>query len=122
MGTSSLGKINARGTITALSMLMSTIGVLTILGFISSILQDEAIQLVLNWTPSAEVPNQPSLILIYLERFGIIMTGLILFVGIFFMGIGWKIRKGHIRTANWASMTLMWLAIGMLAFMMLTTF
>lgn len=108
--------------ITLLSGLMILLGAMAIIGFFLTVSQDEAIQLTLNWTPSEDIPNQPSLLLVYLERFGIIVTALVIFIGGFFIGLGVKLREGNIRTAHWASLTLFWVAIGSIALIFLTVY
>lgn len=105
-----------------LSGLMILIGLLAIAFFLAIVLQDSAIQLALNWTPSDTVPEQPSLLLIYLERFGIILTLLFMFMGAFFIGVGIRLRKGNIRTAYWAQLGVMWLTIGMIVLIVLNTY
>jgi len=111
-----------RTQIYLLSGLMIVIGALAIILLAFLVQQDEAIQLALNWTPTEEAPNQPSLILVYLERFGFIVTGLVVFLGLFFIGIGVKLRDGNIRTAHWASLALIWVSIGMIALIFLNTY
>lgn len=98
------------------------IGMSAIVAFISSVLQDEAIQLVLNWQPTDDGATQPSLLLVYLERFGIIITALILYIGVFLIVIGWRLREGSIRVAQWAKIALMWITIGLGAVIALTLF
>lgn len=108
--------------IVILSALMVMLGLVAIVFLIVSIQQDEAIQIALNWIPSDEIPEQPSLILVYLERFGIIVTSLFLFMSGFFITIGLRLRNGGIRTAHWARLGLMWLSIGMIILIMLNTY
>lgn len=116
-------KIKPPGTkIYILSGLMVLIGLLGALFFLATVLQDDAIQLALNWTPTEEDALQPSLILIYLERFGIILTALFAFLSAFFIGVGIRLRKGSIRTAYWAQLGVMWLSIGMIALILLNTY
>ena len=101
--------------------IMAAIGLLAILFFVATVLRDEGIQLALNWTPSEE-EAAPSLLLIFLERFGIIVSTLFLSAGVFFVGIGIRLRRGSIRTAHWASLSLMWLTIGVAAVIALNTY
>lgn len=108
--------------ISALSVIMIVIGALAIIFFILTVANDEAIQLALNWTPSEEDPQAPSLLLIYLERFGIIVSALFAFLGVAFMAIGLRLRGGNIRVAYWARIAILWLCMGLAAYIALTVF
>ncbi len=122
MGTASSDTTSQRSQIQLLSVLMIVIGALTIIGFFLAVQQDETIQFALNWTPSEEAPEQPSLVLIYLEEFGIIVTALVIFVGVFFIRNGIRLREGHIRTANWTSLALFWVSVGVISLFALNTY
>ena len=108
--------------ISALSVIMIVIGALAIIFFILTVANDEAIQLALNWTPSEEDPQAPSFLLIYLERFGIIVSALFAFLGAAFMAIGLRLRGGNIRVAYWARIAILWLGMGLVAYIALTVF
>ncbi len=106
----------------ALSAIMMAIGALAIVFFVLTVGGDPAIQLVQNWMPADDEAQAPSLLLIFLERFGIIVSMLFIGAGAFFIAIGWRLRQGHIRTAFWARILLLWLAIGVAAYIALTIF
>ena len=108
--------------VNALSVVMILIGALAIIFFFLNVLGDPGIQLALNWTPGDDDASAPSLLLIFLERFGLIVSALFIGAGGFFIAIGWRLRHGHIRTAYWARILLLWLAIGVGAFIALTVF
>ncbi len=108
--------------ISALSVVMIVIGALAIIFFILTVANDEAIQLALNWTPSEEDPQAPSFLLIYLERFGIIVSALFALLGVAFMAIGVRLRGGDIRVAYWARIAILWLGMGLVAYIALTVF
>ncbi len=108
--------------ISALSVVMIVIGALAIIFFILTVANDEAIQLALNWTPSEEDPQAPSFLLIYLERFGIIVSALFTLLGVAFMAIGVRLRGGNIRVAYWARIAILWLGMGLVAYIALTVF
>ncbi|MCY4465894.1 MAG: sugar ABC transporter permease [Chloroflexi bacterium] len=108
--------------VNALSAVMILIGALTIAFFFLTVLNDPGIQLALTWTPGDDDAQAPSLLLIFLERFGIIVSTLFIGAGGFFIAIGWRLRHGHIRTAYWARILLLWLAIGVGAYIALTVF
>ena len=111
-----------RPEILLLSAVMMLIGALAIVLFFAAVANDEAIQLVLNWTPAEDDARPPSLLLIYLERFGIIISVLFILSGVFFITIGWRLRRGNIRIAYWARIGLLWLCIGVAAYILLTAF
>ncbi|MDE2820885.1 MAG: sugar ABC transporter permease [Chloroflexota bacterium] len=108
--------------ISAVSVAMMAIGALAIVFFILTVANDEAIQLALNWTPSEEDPQAPSFLLIYLERFGIIVSALFAFLGAAFIVIGRRLRGGNIRVAYWARIAILWLGMGLVAYIALTVF
>lgn len=108
--------------IAAVGFCMMALGALAILFFILTVANDEAIQLVINWSPTEEDPQAPSFLLIYLERFGIIATALVAFLGAAFILIGARLRSGNIRTAYWARIAILWLGLGLLAYIALTIF
>ena len=105
----------------ALSATLMAIGLLAIVFFALTVANDPAIQFVRDWTPT-EGETQPSLLLVFLERFGIIVSTLFIGAGAFFFAIGWRLRQGHIRIAFWARILLLWLAIGVAAYIALTVF
>ncbi len=108
--------------ISALSVIMMALGVLAILFFFLTVTNDRAIQLVLNWMPSDGDTQAPSFVLIYLERFGIIVSLLFIGSGVSFAAIGLRLRSGNIRIAYWARIALLWLTIGVAAYIVLTVF
>jgi trehalose/maltose transport system permease protein len=105
-----------------ISALLVLIGISAILLFGLTVLQDEGIQLALDWTAGDDATRQPSVVLAFLERFGLIVPGLILYLGVFFTLIGIQLRKGHVRTAQWARMGLLWLSIGLAALILLNVY
>ncbi len=109
-------------SVALLSAAMILIGLLGILFFFAAVANDEAIQYVLNWSPGDSDEQTPSLLLVYLERFGIIVSVLIIAAGLFFVVIGWRLRAGGIRMAYWARIALLWLGIGAGAFIALEIF
>ncbi len=111
-----------RNRIMLLSAAMMLIGVLGIVFFFASVANDAAIQFVLNWTPSDSGEQAPSLLLVFLERVGIIVSILVVSAGIFFVVIGWRLRLGAIRVAYWARIGLIWLGLGASAFIALEIF
>ncbi len=111
-----------RPEILLLSAAMMLIGALAIIFFFAAVANDEAIQFVINWTPAEADEQTPSFLLVYLERFGIIVTALSILAGLFFIVIGWRLRLGGIRVAYWARIGLLWLGVGAGAFIVLEVF
>jgi len=105
----------ARYTISALLIL---IGLGAIVFFIAGVIQDAGIQLALN-PAGTEESLQPSLLLVFLERFGIIVPLLILYLGIFFVVIGARLSGGKIQSAQWAKTAFLWLTIGLIIYLIL---
>ena len=105
-----------------LSAILILIGALGFLLFVATVANDDAIQYVVNWTPTDGDEQAPSFLLIYLERFGIIVSALFALAGVFFIVIGWRLRTGNIRIAYWARIALLWLGIGAGAFIVLELF
>ncbi len=106
----------------ALSAAMILIGALAIVLFFAAVTNDDAVQYVINWQPGENGEQEPSLLLVYLERYGIIVTLLVAAAGVFFMVIGWRLRAGNIRQAYWARIALLWLGIGAGAYIALDIF
>ena len=105
-----------------LSAAMMLLGALAIFFFFATVANDEAIQYVTNWTPTESDEQAPSFVLIYLERFGIIVSALFILAGVFFIVIGWRLRLGGIRVAYWARIGLLWIGIGASAYIVLELF
>ncbi len=98
-----------------ISLLLITIGIGAIAFLIYSIVQDADIRLALEWEATPESPTQPSLILVFLEQFGIIIPMLFLFLGGFLISIGLRLRNGSIQVAHWAGIALLWMTIGLVS-------
>lgn len=108
--------------VTILSLVLVLIGILAIASFAVSVAQDGNIQTALDWVETEENPTRPSLLLAFLERFGIIIPLVVLYLGGFCITIGVKLTNRSLRTAQWARIVLMWMAIGLLATTLLNLF
>ena len=108
--------------ISILCAILIAIGILAIVFFALTVTSDPAIQLVVDWTPSDDSPDAPSLLLVYLERFGIIVTLLFTGISLAFIALGIRLRGGDIRIAYWARIGLLWLCVGIGAYVLLTAF
>lgn len=102
--------------------LLIAIGILAVVVFAITVSQDEAIQFALNWTASEEFPEQPSILLAFLEQFGIILPALVAYLSIFFISIGAQVFGGSLRAAHWAKIILMWLTISLGILIVLTIY
>ncbi len=105
-----------------ISSLLILIGVGTILFFFLAISRSPDIQFALNWIPSEEYPTQPSLLLAFLDDFGIIISILIISLSILMIGIGVQLRSGRIQIAYWAKTALVWLSFGFIVLILLNTY
>jgi len=105
-----------------ISAFLIVLGVGAILFFVAGVLQDSGIQFVLNWAATEDNPTQPSLLLVFLERFGIVVPLLVLYLGLFFMVIGFRLFEGAIENAQWAKTAFLWLTIGLIAYASLNTY
>jgi trehalose/maltose transport system permease protein len=84
-----------------------------IIYFLSSVNADNGIREAVNWTSDEAEGPRPSLILAFLDSFGIVMPVLIIVLGTFFIGLGLRLRTLNINAAQWTGTTLTWLAIGL---------
>ena len=109
-------------TLTLLSGIMIAIGALAIVFFALTVTNDPAIARVVEWTPTDDDAAAPSLLLVYLERFGIIVTLLFIGISLAFVTLGVRLRGGNIRIAYWARIGLLWLCVGVGAYILLTAF
>ena len=105
-----------------ISALLIVIGISAIGFFLYSITQDDGIQFALDWVVSEDYPDEPSVILAFLERFGIIVPALVLYLGTFLIVIGLKLRSGHIRIAQWARLSLFWMSVALIALTLLNVY
>ncbi|WP_228845418.1 carbohydrate ABC transporter permease [Phototrophicus methaneseepsis] len=94
------------------SILFILIGVAILIVFALTVANHPAIQSILNWQPTEESPQQPSLILAFLDRFGIVLPLLIIGLGTIYISIGARLRSRQIGAAKWAQIVLMWSSIG----------
>ena len=120
MADSSQPRLSARAAL--ISALLVIIGIGAIFSFLVSVQQDDAIQFALNWEASEDFPDQPSIILAFLESFGIIVPALIFYLGSVLIGIGIRLRSGQIRIAHWAKVALLWLMVGSGALILLNLY
>ncbi len=89
---------------------------------ILTIVRDPVLQSVVNWTPTEADPEAPSLLLAFLSRLGIVLPTLQLLAGFAFFMLGIRLRQGHILTARWAQLSLLWLSMGALMLMFVNLF
>lgn len=102
--------------VTLYSALFILLGVGAIVLLVVTIANDPLIQAVVNWTPTEESPERPSLILTFLSQLGIVIPVLLLGTGFIFVRLGLRLRHGDILDARWAQIALLWLYIGALLF------
>ncbi len=95
------------------SGLLILIGLAALLYFGASVHADAGIQEVLNWTAEGSDSERPSLILAFLDSFGIIIPVLVITLGLSSIWLGLWLRTADINAARWAQMSFLWLAIAL---------
>lgn len=100
-----------------LSIFTILIGVLVLLYFANSIRTDAGINEVLDWSEETAVDpeaGRPSLMLAFLDSFGIIMPLMVLLSGSLLIRLGIWLRQRDINAARWAQIVYIWLAIALI--------
>jgi len=90
------------------------LGIASILIISISVGTNDAVQSVLEFS-EAQSSEKPSLIMVFLVEFGIILPVLAIGAGMVLIWLGIKIFSGHISFGHWAQVILLWLAIGAMA-------
>jgi len=96
-----------------LSGLMILIGIVAVILLLSSVAQNPGIQIVLDWVPTEDELQRPSLLLVFLEQFGLVLPILTIVLSGIFIYLGLQLRTHEIRVARWVQIALMWLTIGL---------
>ena len=94
------------------SALLVFMGVAAIGWFLMSVSNDAAIQEVRDWTVTDDDSERPSLILAFLDSFGLVVPALVIALSIVFVRLGLWVRTRNINAARWAKMTFAWMAFG----------
>lgn len=100
--------------ITILSGFVIFIGIAAFVALIVAVSQNSGIQSSLDWSPSEEVPERPSLVLAFLEDFGLVIPFLVITLSGFFVLLGVQLRRRDVATARWTQTALFWLFVGVL--------
>jgi len=101
------------------SGLFILVGLMAIVFFVLTVVNDPAIRLAAEGSGDAE---RPSLILAFLTTFGIVLPGLILGLGTMSMWLGYRLRARQITTGRWAHLALLWLTVGAIALALVNLF
>ncbi len=94
------------------SALLVLVGVAAIGWLLLSVSNDAAIQEVRDWTATDDDSERPSLILAFLDSFGIVVPALVIALGMVFIRLGLWVRTRNINAARWAKMAFAWMAFG----------
>src|SRR5690554_202688 len=78
------------------------IGLAAIFIFINSVLTDPAIRAVADWVPTDDGAAQPSLLLVFLDNFGIVIPFLTFTLGGLAVWLGIRLFSRDIVAARWA--------------------
>lgn len=100
----------------SLSLFTILIGALLLLYFANSVRADSGIDEALNWseTETADLAaGRPSLVLAFLDSFGIIVPLLVIAAGSLLIRLGIWLRRRDINAARWAQIVYIWLAIAL---------
>lgn len=97
-----------------LSGLMFVIGLGAVGLLLLAIWGSPGIQAALTWVPSDETPQRPSLILAFLDGFGLVQPILIVLLAGFMIRLGLKLRTADIAAARSAQIALFWLIVGLI--------
>lgn len=98
--------------VTLYSVLFILLGVGALALLVVTIINDPLIQAVVNWSPTEESPEAPSLILTFLSQLGIVVPIVLMGMGIIFIRLGVRMLQAHIRDGYWAQIALLWLSVG----------
>lgn len=93
------------------SALLVLIGLAAIGFFLASVVNNAAIRDVRDWTAEGPDDQRPSLVLAFLDNFGIVVPVLILVLGGLFMRLGLWLRTLNINAAHWSRTAFVWLTI-----------
>ena len=88
------------------------LGVAAIAWLFSAVAADRGILEVRNWVAASPEDNPPSLLLAFLDSFGIVLPLLILTLSALLVRLGLRLFTREINAASWAEMVYRWLAIG----------
>lgn len=102
-----------------LSSFLLLIGLAGIGLLIASILNEPEIQLALGWLPLEADQAPPSLVLAFLDSFGLVVPILAIGLGLVFIVLGLRLRRRDLSSARWAQIALIWLAVALILVMVL---
>ncbi len=110
----SVSRLSGRQRITVelFSGLLILSGLLALIWFAVQVNADSNIQTVMDWSAQEQGEARPSLVLAFLDSFGIVLPVLILLAAVWLIRLGWQLRTCDIGAARWAQLTFMWLALG----------
>jgi trehalose/maltose transport system permease protein len=93
------------------SAMLVLMGLTAIVFFLLSVNADDGIREAVNWTAETSEGPRPSLVLAFLDSFGIVVPVLVIILGMMFIGLGLRLRTLNINAAHWARTVYLWLAI-----------
>ncbi len=101
-----------RLSVELVSGLLILVGVAAMAWFVLSVANNAKIDAVRHWTATTPDAKRPSLLLAFLDSFGIVVPALVIAFGLSFVRLGLWLRSLNINAARWAEMAFRWLAIG----------
>lgn len=83
---------------------------------------EEGIQIDMGALEASLETQRPSLILAFLDSFGIVLPVLIIVLGGLFVRLGLHLRQHSVTSARWAQIALLWLIVGVILMMLMAFF
>jgi trehalose/maltose transport system permease protein len=116
-GAGPLSRLNSRQRLflELCSGLLILIGAVAILWFLNGVANDPGINEVNNWVAGEADEQRPSLVLAFLDSFGIILPVLILTLSALLILLGIRLRRLNINTVQWAKIVYLWMALAVAA-------
>ncbi len=104
-----------------LGLLFILAGLGSVFFLVYSVSTNPAIQSI-NTQPMEEAGSQPSMLMAFLIRFGIILPVIMVSAAVVLIWLGIRLYSGNIRAARWAQVILLWLAVGGIIFLFFTAY
>ncbi len=94
------------------SGLLILLGVAAIVWFLSNVFSDAGIREVRDWVPAGPDDERPSVLLAFLDSFGVVLPVLVIAIGAALVRLGFWLRTRNINAIRWSQMSLRWLLVG----------
>ncbi|MBK8019913.1 MAG: hypothetical protein IPK19_00480 [Chloroflexi bacterium] len=95
------------------------IGLFAIVLLAAAVLVDPGVQSAVGWVPLDAEAVRPSVILAFLDSFGLVVPLLALGLGGLFIVLGLRLARRQMSAARWAQIALVWVIAGLILFLIL---